>query len=154
MNENDLGKSSPIDEETMDTLLENVTPVQPPEHLRAKVMSKLNQVEPSTFTITVEEGWITLESGIDFKMLFVDEATQTKSFLLRVAAGMSMPAHAHHDVEECLVLEGDFFLGDIHLTAGDYHCAFKGSVHGDSRTDNGVLVYLKSSIKEYPDIHA
>jgi anti-sigma factor ChrR (cupin superfamily) len=65
-----------------------------------------------------------------------------------------MPAHGHHGYEECLVLQGDFYIGDLHLKTGDFHCATQGAEHGESRTDTGVVVFLKSSVHDYPEIQS
>ena len=63
-----------------------------------------------------------------------------------------MPEHNHRAFEECLVLEGDFMLGDIKLSAGDFHCAAKSALHGETYTERGVTVYLRANIDDYPGV--
>ena len=45
--------------------------------------------------------------------------------------------------EECLVLEGSLWQGDVFLKAGDFHVARPGMKHGDLRTDTGALIYIR-----------
>jgi len=80
-------------------------------------------------TVQLAQGWRELIPGIEFKRLCVDEQAGTKSFLLRARAGMSLPEHTHQGYEECLVLEGEFSMGDLTLHAGDYHAAAAGTTH-------------------------
>ncbi len=46
------------------------------------------------------------------------------------------------------MLEGEFMLGDLRLSAGDYHVAHPGSDHPDAWTEIGVLVYIRGDIHE------
>jgi len=143
-----------IDEDLLEDILEAVTPVQPPLHLRGKILSSICDPQTEITTIRGNEGWQELAPGICYKLLCVDAIAHTKSFLLKAAPGVTMPGHSHHGYEECLVLEGEFSIGDIHLKAGDFHGASAGSVHPESRTTSGVLVYLKSAMEDYPEIRA
>lgn len=42
---------------------------------------------------------------------------------VRFAAGASVPDHGHALNEDCLMLQGEMFFGDILLRAGDYQVA-------------------------------
>lgn len=88
--------------------------------------------------------------GLDVKRLFYDAHAKTVTFLLRAQAGVTMPGHSHGVHEECLVLEGEFTLGDLTLRAGDYHVALAGADHPVASTRTGVLVYLRASAEDYP----
>ena len=136
-----------------DALLEAMAPISPPTALRAKVLARV-QADSAAY-VTVRggvSGWRELAPGIEFKMLLWDTPNQSKSFLLRVAAGTRMPEHNHRAFEECLVIEGDFTLGDIKLSAGDFHCAAMNALHGETYTEHGVTVYLRASIDDYPGV--
>lgn len=141
-----------IDDAVLHGLLDTVTPVTPPDSLRTRTLERAFSMSPVTIRET--EGWVNLAPGLDYKMLFLDREANTKSFLLRAAAGARLPAHTHQGTEECLVLEGEFTLGELHLKAGDFHCVDKGTEHAESFTETGVVVYLKSHILDYPDIPA
>lgn len=147
---------SVLGQEFEEQLLEAIAPIEPPRNLRAHVLNRVFSVQKSSleqaFTIRKKESWKELSPGIEYKVLLVDTAAQTKSFLLRAKAGVCMPAHDHHGYEECLVLEGSFKIGDLTLQAGDFHCATQTTHHAESSTDTGVLVYLKAAIDDYPEV--
>lgn len=141
-----------IDAEMLDVLLMTTAPVEPPPGLRSKVMERIRYDGDHFTTVQLAQGWQELIPGIEFKRLCVDEQAGTKSFLLRARAGMSLPEHTHQGYEECLVLEGEFSMGDLTLRAGDYHAAAAGTTHPPSSTRTGVTVYLRSAIADYPGI--
>ncbi len=143
-----------IETELLEALLSASTPVTPPAGLRAQVLERVRQTEKQTDFITVKEtqGWKELIPGITVKRLCIDEHAGTKSFLLRAQAGMSLPGHAHQGFEECMVLEGEFTMGELTLRAGDYHAAPAGSSHPMASTATGVTVYLRAAIADYPGV--
>jgi anti-sigma factor ChrR (cupin superfamily) len=122
-------------------------PIQPEPsravNLRACILKRAQAPKPVDPHLTLsphERRWHNLAPGIDLQML--RRASDTASYLLRMAAGMSVPAHDHATDEECLVLEGDVWLGDTHAFAGDYHFARRGIPHGVIHTDTGCLLFL------------
>lgn len=142
-----------IDIDVLEALLVAAAPVEPPNGLRAKVLERVSGQSDSNFiTISGAKGWKELIPGIEVKRLCVDELAGTKSFLLRAKAGMSLPEHQHRGFEECMVIEGEFAMGDITLRAGDYHAALSGTSHPASSTRTGVTVYLRASIHDYPGV--
>jgi len=97
-------------------------------------------------TIRADEGqWIEIEPLLERKLLKVDHETGIESYLLRLQPGAAPQRHQHDADELCLVLEGDVSFDDIHLRAGDYHCARKGSWHGRASTVQGALLFLQSA---------
>ena len=123
-------------------------PIQPaPERaaaMRARVLARVRAAalpEPH-LTLRADEGrWRALGSGIDMKIL--RREPDSISYLLRLAAGARVPAHDHDADEECLVLEGDVWLGATHAFAGDYHLARRGIPHGELRSEGGCLLFLR-----------
>jgi len=83
--------------------------------------------------------------GVEVKQLFVDQARDYVTMLVRMAPGSSYPRHRHGGFEECYVLEGDLSVGDTMLFAGDYQRAEGGSVHGIQATQKGCLLFIVSS---------
>ncbi len=144
-----------LDPQVMDELLRQQTAVTPPTGLRAKVLERIRRSAPGAdfLTLRVDDGWQPLMPAVEVKLLTYDTRTQTKSFLLRVGAGVSMPSHGHHGYESCLVLEGEVDIGDLELVAGDFHGAGAGSAHPSVSTRHGALVYLHTALADYPDIH-
>lgn len=103
---------------------------------------------PSTVTVREGEGeWRTLAPGVAIKLLLVDRQAGFQSFLLRLAPGCQLPAHDHHTLEECLLLEGDMLIGDRVYGAGDYHAALPGSRHDPISTRNGGVVFLRGQLR-------
>lgn len=64
------------------------------------------------------------------------------SGLMRVAPGAAIPDHHHEIDEDCYVLEGDLFFGDILMRAGDYQKAAAGGQHADCHSDVGAVFYF------------
>lgn len=123
-------------------------PIQPEAdraaQLRARILdlAHADAVPDPHLTVRVEERrWHNVGPGIDMKMLHRE--TDTASYLLRLSAGGRLPAHDHTDDEECLVLEGDVWLGSTHAFAGDYHLARRGIPHGEIHTETGCLLFLR-----------
>lgn len=87
------------------------------------------------------EGWIELLPKAHAKLLYTDG--EAESYMIRLEPGAWAPAHDHPADEECLVLEGTLWQGEIFLQAGDFHVARPGDRHGDLRTDTGALVFIR-----------
>jgi quercetin dioxygenase-like cupin family protein len=85
-------------------------------------------------------------AGISVRRLFVDEAAERVTMLVRMQAGSAYPAHRHAGVEECYVLEGDLSIGDeTEMEAGDYQRMDTGSLHPIQSTRRGCLLLVTSS---------
>ena len=92
--------------------------------------------------------WQTVMEGIEKKTLLRDEELGEESYLLRVAPGTVFPAHSHDKIEECLVMEGEFFIGDLRLSAGDFHAVPAGFDHVEAYTKIGTVVYIRGEIRD------
>ena len=69
----------------------------------------------SARTIRAEQGqWVPRTPGVEKKTLYVDHEAGVQCYLLRVAAGATIPLHDHAAVEECLMVEGDITVGNLH----------------------------------------
>jgi anti-sigma factor ChrR (cupin superfamily) len=141
-----------IDPAVLERLLEAVTPETPPPDLRAKVLERARVAMTMTaHTLrAAEDAWKPVVPGIEFKTLLYDAHARTVSFLLRAQPGASLPAHGHRAYEECLVLEGEFTMGDLTLRAGDFQAGHPGEAHPVATTRTGVLVYLRGAADDYP----
>jgi anti-sigma factor ChrR (cupin superfamily) len=141
-----------MDPAVLDRLLEAVAPETPPAGLRAKVLERARTAATLTaHTLRAGEGaWKPVLPGIEVKTLFYDAPARMVSFLLRAQAGASLPAHGHRTCEECLVLEGEFTMGDLTLHAGDFVTGHPGEAHPPATTRTGVLVYLRGAVDDYP----
>lgn len=161
-----------LDEALMAQLAAGLEPVQPaPERARAmreKLFRRIHaesrheasrQAEPAPvaqapapaehLTLRSTEGrWLQVAPGIRMKPLNREQGMW--SYLLELEAGRSLPAHDHAEDEECMVLAGDVWLGEVHAFAGDYHLAKKGVPHGVIRTDSGCTLFLRGARPELP----
>jgi ChrR Cupin-like domain len=91
--------------------------------------------------------WIEMSPGITYTVLFEDSVEKRRSILIRALPGATYESHAHDKgYEECLVLEGDLIMGDLAMSAGDFHVAAKGSTHPVATTVSGCLLYLSTAI--------
>jgi hypothetical protein len=161
MNENESGKhdapndsAEALDAELRRTLtgaLANAVDDPPLDgalraRIRDRILERIVDREPEgTSTLRADEGaWVDYLPGIRRKVLRVDEALDSVSALYRLAPGARLPRHAHTQVEECLMLEGELRIGDIRVKAGDWHVAEPGSAHPELITDAGALFFLRS----------
>lgn len=82
--------------------------------------------------------------GIFVKVLQFDKKTKrAPTFLLKLEAGATYPAHNHPGGEEIFVIEGDIHLGKDHLCAGDYLYTIPNGKHA-VRSENGCVVLIKT----------
>lgn len=95
-----------------------------------------------------DEHWETVHSGVRAKQLYVDRERDMVTMLVRMDPGASYIPHKHEGPEQCFVLEGDLRDGDVVVTAGDFQCAAKGSVHGAQSTESGCLLLVVSSLRD------
>ncbi len=104
---------------------------------------------PNSVTLRGDEGeWETLAEGVEKKLLYFDTAARSESYLLRIAPGTLLPSHDHSSAEECLVMEGTFDIGDIHLAAGDFHAIDAGTTHPDAFSEHGAVIYVRGELRE------
>lgn len=144
-------KDSALPDDIVEELLLGVAPTLPPANragaLRAKILEDAHLSKPNAMhdliTIRAAEGkWINLNRKVAMKILYDDGVS--RSFLLHMQPGASLPAHDHSSNEECMVLEGEAWLGDIVVHAGDYHLAPKGIPHGMLTSPKGALLFLRT----------
>lgn len=99
--------------------------------------------------VTVRDGtgeWQYLAPGAELKVLWVDEAAHTRSFLLRLQPGAQVPAHPHPTTEECYVITGDMVIGETIFYEGDYHAAVAGIRHPVLSSRGGGLIFIRGPI--------
>jgi anti-sigma factor ChrR (cupin superfamily) len=88
--------------------------------------------------------WEPFMDGVDAAALQVHDGVA--SMLIRVAPGAALPDHGHSQEEDCYMLEGDMFLGDILMRAGDYQLAPVGRDHVGISSDAGALFYFHGAL--------
>jgi len=142
-----------MDAELLDALLTGLKPLAPPPEraalLRKRVLTAAEAASPDADKITVPPSagdWTAIAPKASMKMLHA--TPESRAFLLRLEPGARLSAHDHPGDEECMVLEGEVFLGGIHATAGTFHLAPKGTRHGEIRSPTGALLYLRIASPE------
>ncbi len=144
-----------LDKDMLDIMLSEVPPIQgsiPSRKMWERIVHRVHHLSSqnpdpelinSTYTIQAGEGeWQTIMPLIQMKVLRDDGKTRT--FLLKLSPGAKLPTHHHTIEEECLVLEGDAFIGNETVFAGDYHLAKPGSKHEVLGSHNGALLLLRA----------
>jgi anti-sigma factor ChrR (cupin superfamily) len=137
-----------------DLIGESVSAV-PPEQLRKRLLSRIGG-SPRVPGIVMEQGglliarsaelaWQPLATGIYLKPLFEDRDRNYNTSLVRMDAGAHYPSHHHAAIEEMFLLSGDLHLEGQVMRAGDYCRADRGSIHGETFTDDGCLFLLMAS---------
>jgi len=122
--------------------------VQPRAHVFAAIEATIEgRPQPGSLTIRADEGeWQQIFDGVHKKTLLIDHEEGVESFLLRMEAGASCPAHSHSKTEECLVLEGEIIIGAARFGVGDYHAAPSDIPHMPITTQIGALVYVRGEL--------
>lgn len=88
--------------------------------------------------------WIANAPGVDVLPLW--GSREITSMLVRFAPGAGVPDHHHAVNEDCLMLEGEMFLGDILLRPGDYQLAPAGGGHFGEMSDIGGTFYFHGAV--------
>ena len=145
-------KDNPMSDQEAALLLDALAPVEPAADVRSRIHQKLmTRVKANDAasdsplqTVAADDGeWLETSPGNLVKILRSDD--ESMSMLVRLGPGCTFPAHSHPADEETYVLEGETWFGDIHLVAGDYHLAPKGTEHGEVRTDSGCVLLIRKA---------
>lgn len=89
--------------------------------------------------------WEDVAPGIACKLLASDLPRDRVSMLVRLAPGAEYPAHTHAGVEELHLLEGELWIDQRKLAAGDYYRAEPGTSDGRVWSQTGCTCFLVSS---------
>jgi hypothetical protein len=90
--------------------------------------------------------WWTLSPGVEVKNLRGRE--DVLSMLVRMQPGAVLGDHGHRLEEDCLMLGGEIFLGDILLRADDYHLAPVGARHVNGYSEVGGLLFVHGALPD------
>lgn len=118
------------------------------ERVFARVLNRIADTPPpGSVTVRADKGdWLQFAEKIEIKILHTDADSGVSTSLWRLQPGAELPGHAHDQDEECLVLEGEFIIGEHRLYAGDYHLANQGFTHPASRSPAGGLLMIRSRL--------
>lgn len=98
-------------------------------------------------TVRRDDGpWQPFGPGLRIKLLH--DADGIWSYLLKLAPGARLPSHRHPVDEECVVLEGAVWFGELRVDAGGFHLGRKDVLHAPITTVDGATVFLRGARPE------
>jgi anti-sigma factor ChrR (cupin superfamily) len=117
--------------------------------LRRSMLKRVLAAIPPPETRTVRGAavaWSEMAPGVTVKMLRVDHQAGNMTAYIRMAPGAMFGAHRHSQKEECLILEGEIFIGTHRLHAGDMHVAEAGTEHAQVSSPEGALMLVRGQL--------
>ena len=119
----------------------------PPADLKTKLNRRLDaEGLPDGFVQRLSDAaWIEVRPGLHRRLLRHDEHG-VGTALYRIEAGAIIPPEFHDYDEECLVIEGDLVVGELHFMPGDYCCIHKGGRHGVITSRGGGVFLLVGEV--------
>jgi hypothetical protein len=102
-----------------------------------------DRIGPSV-VLDAEAGWPEFVPGIWRRVLWKHDGQAAMLYLAE--PGAKVPQHTHGNDEECLMVDGELFLDDLLLQAGDYQLAPAGTGHRMTETDTGVVIYAHGDL--------
>ncbi len=144
------------DEEHLDTwggtmtasLASAITAWAPAPPVRLRLRERvLAAAADGTEVVRADEGtWHTVLPGVEIRCLRRDAGAKTQTCEWRLAPGASIPAHAHHMEEECMVLQGEIHHGGEIYRSGDYLLARAGTRQHNVHSPRGALLLIRGDI--------
>lgn len=126
----------------------SLEPVVPPPPVKGSIFDQIEAEQPGYVFTRADEGqWREIAPGLLAKILNMDSARHRITALVRMEPGSRYENHRHTQTEELYVLEGSCYCGGRLLRKGDYHRAEVGSIHLDTRTDEGSLMLIITSVQ-------
>ncbi|HEY9773733.1 MAG TPA: cupin domain-containing protein [Planktothrix sp.] len=79
--------------------------------------------------------------GVESKVIYLDDQTQTKTVQTRLSPGATIPRHSHtHAAETVYVLSGDFIEEGVSYGPGSYFVGNAKTAHGPHHSKTGCVV--------------
>jgi hypothetical protein len=109
----------------------------------ATIYLRDNGSEPSPAGTSRERlaQWEPFAPGIRRRLLW--QAGNASAYLARTQLGAAVPAHGHRNDEECFMIEGELFTGDILIREHEFQLAPAGLKHGLVQAATDCLVYVR-----------
>jgi quercetin dioxygenase-like cupin family protein len=127
--------------------------LRPPSALQARLARRIAEetgaeAVPPPAPRWAEPGWEEVAPGIECKLLATDSGRQRVSMLVRLAPGASYPRHTHAGVEELHLLDGELWIDDRMLVAGDYNYGPPGASDYRVWSETGCTCVLVTSTQD------
>ncbi len=98
--------------------------------------------EGSLHAETGTPDWIDHGDGFPYRELMCDEASGTRTWLMRIEPGAYSPPHSHTELEQVYLLEGHFDDGENAYGPGDYIVRAPGAVHSAYSRDGALMLVM------------
>lgn len=126
----------------------SLEPLAPPATAKERIFDHIEAEKSGYVFMPADEGqWREMGCGVLAKILHLEPTRQRVTALVRMAPGSRYGDHRHTQTEELLILEGSCYCGGRLLRKGDYHRAEAGSIHLDTRTDEGSLMLVIAAVQ-------
>jgi anti-sigma factor ChrR (cupin superfamily) len=126
--------------------------VQPAASLWGRLAEKIARetaAEPLPPPTTPEErAWNEVAPGVSCKVLAADLPNDRVSMLVRLAPGTVYPAHQHAGIEELHLLDGELWIDQRKMMAGDYNRACAGTADKRVWSETGCTCVLITSTRD------
>jgi len=113
-------------------------------HLATETGLPAMPASPSPF----EPVWESVAPGISCALLATDSQRRCVSMLVRLEPGTDYPPHTHAGVEELHLLDGELWIDDRKLVAGDYNRAEPGTADRRVWSETGCTCVLITSVDD------
>ena len=105
----------------------------------------LDEVEWEPAEKVWDETGVELPSGLEIKILSVDDETGASTILVKAPPGWETEAPELHSVlQEGYIVEGTYYNGEVELRAPAYFCLPPGTPHGPARSDGHIVLSMLS----------
>jgi anti-sigma factor ChrR (cupin superfamily) len=95
-----------------------------------------------------EPAWQQVAPGLECRLLASDTQKHGVSMLVRLAPGARYPGHTHEAVEELHLLDGELWVDDRKLLAGDYSYSPPDTRDDAVWTETGCTCVLTTSTRD------
>jgi hypothetical protein len=141
-------RSSVLDRATVRCIATSLRAAQLPmaqrNSMRERITARIAVMNCTDRNDDAGPGWQAFWPNVWVKVLRQDLHNKTQTALFRVLPGGVVPARAHTQDEECLVLEGEVFIGEHRVSQGDLHVAGPDTRYRDITTRTGAMLMVRS----------
>lgn len=141
-------RSSVLDRATVRRIATSLSATELPlaqrNSMRERINARVSLLQAADQAVEAGVGWEAFWPNVWVKVLRQDARNKTQTALLRVLPGGVVPARAHTQDEECLVLEGEVFIGEHRISQGDLHVAGPETRYRDITSQTGAMLMMRS----------
>jgi anti-sigma factor ChrR (cupin superfamily) len=141
-----------VDAASLGILLNDVAELPVPtttaQRLRETLFSRIANREKMHVIAANAGEWFAALPGIRIKPLFCDSQSNAQAAIWALDRGAKLPAHGHHQAEECIVLQGRISQDGKQYGVGDFLLAPVGLAHSEFTAEESSLLYLRGELRE------